>query len=51
MWCHPEFGGTKERTKTYTMDQSEKAAQLYTIWTQGDNLYSHTTISIYCTEG
>ena len=51
IWCHPEFGGTKERTKTYSMDQSEKAAQLYAIWTQGDNLYSHTTISIYCTEG
>lgn len=46
-WCHPEFGGTKERTKTYSMDQSKEAEELYKIWVQEDNLYSHTTISIY----
>ena len=46
-WCHPEFGGMKERTKTYPMDQAKEAEELYKIWVQGDNLYSHTTISIY----
>ena len=46
-WCHPEFGGTQERTKTYPMDQAEKAYELYKAWAKGDDLYAHTTISIY----
>ena len=46
-WCHPEFGGMKERTKTYPMDQAESATEMYMRWVKDDSLYSHTTISVF----
>ena len=46
-WCHPEFGGTQERTKTFPMDKAVEASELYIAWAKGDDLYAHTTISIY----